>query len=260
VSVIVGRWAPAIRSALLAAYGEWHYGRWLRQKHFARLVPSLPCDLRGAEVLDAGCGRGAAALWLARRYPGARVSGIDADAAEVKRCRQEAADRGIPNARFAVGRLEDLADDRRYDFIYSIAVLEYIDRPADTLARFHRALRPGGILLLDVRDRGIGANPAFGLRRFAHGGHDLPGAMHRGFALSGLHDLMEESGLRVGGVRHAIAPPAALAHTVFELLRERRLRWYFAVLPLLRAVGYTDFLWRWRRGGSLMMWARRDDR
>jgi len=31
-----------------------------------------------------------------------------------------------------------------------------------------------------------------------------------------------------------------------------------ALLLALRAVGYTDFVWRWRRGGSLLMWARRN--
>jgi len=119
-----------------------------------------------------------------------------------------------------VGRIEDIDDERRFDLIYSIAVLEYIDRPAEAIARLGRALRPGGILLLDVRDRDIGTSATLGLRRFAPNHRDAHGYMRHGYALSELHRLLEGSGLRVRGVRHAIAPPAALAHTVFERLRE----------------------------------------
>ena len=256
VTRAIGR---AAKPLLLRAYGEWHYGRWLRWLHFTRLVPRLPCDLSRADILDAGCGTGNATLWLAARYPASHALGIDADAAEIAACRRAAAARGIANARFAVGRIEDIDDDRCFDLIYSIAVLEYIDRPAEAIARLRRALRPGGVLLFEVRDRDIGASATFGLRRHTRGDHDLPGAVRRGYALSELHRLLEGSGLRVRGARYAIAPLAALAHTVFERLRKGRLRWYFALLPLLRAVGYTDFLLPWRRGGSLMMWAQRDD-
>lgn len=259
MSIVARAIGRAVKPLLLRAYGEWHYGRWLRWLHFTRLVPRLPCDLSRADILDAGCGAGNAALWLAARYPASHVLGIDADAAEIAACRRAAAARGIANARFAVGRIEDIDDERRFDLIYSIAVLEYIDRPAGAIARLDRVLRPGGILLLEVRDRDIGASATFGLRRFVPNHRDVHGCVRRGYTLSELHRLLEGSGLRVCGVRHAIAPPAALAHTVFERLREGHLRWYFALLPLLRSVGYTDFLLPWRRGGSLMMWARHDD-
>ncbi len=247
-------WTAALKAALLTACGEWHYGRWLRWRHFTRLVPHLPCDLEAADILDAGCGEGTAALWLAARYPGCRVTGIDVDAADIASCRREAAARELPNVHFEVGRIENLRDHQRYHFAYTIAVLEYIDRDGEAVARLKQALRPGGVLLIEVRDRGIGVSPTFGLRRLAadHDHNDEAGYARRGYTLAALHRLLESNGLRVQGARHAIAPPAAFAHTIFERLRARRLRWYFVLLPALRAVGYTDFVWRWRRGGSLV--------
>lgn len=248
-----------LTSLVRQACGDWHYGRWLRLRHFQRVVAQLPCDLSTADILDAGCGTGVAALWLAARYPACHVLGVDADAAAIACCRRHAAARGVSNACFETLRLEEMSFDRRFTFAYVISVLEYVEQEAQAIVRLKRALRPGGIALVEVPDLWLGANPRFGLRRLVQGQGHPAGYVRAGYTLAHLHRVLAGGDLHVIGSRYTMAPPALFAHTVFELLRARHRRWYLALLPLLRVIGYTDGAWRWRRGGSLMMWAQRVD-
>lgn len=107
--------------------------------------------LPGADVLDAGCGTGRYAAELARR--GYVVQGIDlsAELVDVARCSIDAARTTVS---FAVGDITRLPTGR-YDAILCRGVLnDFVDdegREA-VLATFARALRPSGVLILDVRE------------------------------------------------------------------------------------------------------------
>ena len=58
-------------------------------------IPGLAERLgTGASVADVGCGYGAAMIALARAFPAARCTGIDADDSSISRARAAAARRG----------------------------------------------------------------------------------------------------------------------------------------------------------------------
>lgn len=104
------------------------------QKHF---------DLKGKRCLEVGCGRGETAVRLAQRFS-SRVVGVDAHAYP------EWAER-----RSTEVELEevDLTERNPYkpesfDFIYSLAVLEHVQRPLEMLAAIHKLLKPGGMVYL----------------------------------------------------------------------------------------------------------------
>jgi SAM-dependent methyltransferase len=107
--------------------------------------------LPGADLLDAGCGTGRYAAELARR--GYVVEGIDlsADLVDVAR---RSIDEGRTSVSFAVGDIQALPAGR-YDAILCRGVLnDFVDdegREA-VLETFGRALRPSGVLILDVRE------------------------------------------------------------------------------------------------------------
>ena len=106
----------------------------------------------GASLLDAGCGTGRYAVDLARR--GFVVTGIDRSPellAEALRRPVETTAR----ARFETGDLLALSAGAGFDAIVCRGVLNDLVETADRVAvfgAFARALRPGGALLLDVRD------------------------------------------------------------------------------------------------------------
>ena len=105
----------------------------------------------GATILDAGCGTGRYAIELARR--GYVVQGIDRspDLVEVA----EGASRDSPGSvSFSVGDIADLPV-ARYAGILCRGVLNDIidDRGRDAIfGAFTQALRPNGVLILDVRE------------------------------------------------------------------------------------------------------------
>jgi SAM-dependent methyltransferase len=105
--------------------------------------------LPGGAVLDAGCGTGRYSIELARR--GYVVQGVDASTELIRVA--ESADR--PGAvTFRVGSLLTLGTDQ-HDAILCRGVLNDIINDADRQAvfgRFALALRPGGVLVLDVRE------------------------------------------------------------------------------------------------------------
>lgn len=111
-------------------------------------------DLVPGEALEAGCGEGADAIWLARR--GWTVTGVDVSAvalergASAARAADEAA--GGDAARRITWRREDLLtwvpEPERFDLVSA----QFMHFPPAELAAFHQglaaAVRPGGTLLL----------------------------------------------------------------------------------------------------------------
>ncbi|MEZ4712298.1 MAG: class I SAM-dependent methyltransferase [Caldilineaceae bacterium] len=105
--------------------------------------------LTGAErVLDAGCGAGHTALAFA---PFAKeVIAVDLSEAMLVQCRKLAAERGIANADFRVGDVEQLDfGDGEFDLVVSRYSAHHWPHPQVAIHEFARVLKPGGRLLLD---------------------------------------------------------------------------------------------------------------
>jgi cyclopropane fatty-acyl-phospholipid synthase-like methyltransferase len=113
--------------------------------------------IRGADVLDFGCGEGVTALGLALRYHPRRVVGVDI-MPDPERClplaRQHIGLESLPPSlvlhRVTPGSLHDPAD--RFDIAYSWSVFEHVDQRLllDSLVLIRNALRPGGLFLAQI--------------------------------------------------------------------------------------------------------------
>jgi SAM-dependent methyltransferase len=105
----------------------------------------------GATLLDAGCGTGRYAIEMSRH--GYVVHGIDRSPELVVEALRSADSAASP-ASFAVGDLLE-GPLSRYDAILCRGVLnDFVDEPdrAAVFSVFNRALRPKGVLVLDVRE------------------------------------------------------------------------------------------------------------
>ncbi|MFD8478908.1 methyltransferase domain-containing protein [Kitasatospora sp. NPDC059673] len=111
-------------------------------------VPELPPR---PTVLDLGCGPGNSTAVLRRRWPGARLLGLDTSPALLEAARTT----GEPSAEY---RLQDVTAydpaPERPDLIASNAALHWMDTPtADHLTllpRWAAALRPGGVIAFQL--------------------------------------------------------------------------------------------------------------
>ena len=110
----------------------------------AKLLP----DLRGRDVLEIGCGRGDFAIWLAKRFPAARVSAVDFSEAAIEIAQTRATDAGA-NVGFTVQSAESLRlSDASFDTVISCECMEHVANPLQMAKEIHRVLRPGGNFIL----------------------------------------------------------------------------------------------------------------
>lgn len=96
-------------------------------------------DVAGKQVVDAGCGTGQLALWLAER--GAYVTGLDISPAMLGVCEVKARDAGVAGRSTFICR--DLTADEvpGADIVMCIAVLEYYRDPTPILRKLAAASR-----------------------------------------------------------------------------------------------------------------------
>ncbi len=101
-------------------------------------------------ILDAGCGGGDHAIYLARRFPGARVLGIDTNEGGISGNTAIVGQMGIANLAFAAGNVAALDIDGEFDLTVCIDVLEHIRDQDAALASLIRATAPGGMVFIHM--------------------------------------------------------------------------------------------------------------
>ncbi len=114
------------------------------------------------EVLEVGCGLGGLLIPLLRR--GLWVTGLDVEPEAVAACRRRLAAHNL-STRVMHGDLRTLVADADYDAVLLmrglVSLLEVEGEQLDALRRVRRALRPGGVLILDHRNL-LALWPVFG--------------------------------------------------------------------------------------------------
>lgn len=107
---------------------------------------------KGSRVLDIPCGTGRHALRLARK--GASVLGVDITQEYLREARRKGA--CVPNARFVRGDMRRVPLEAEFDAAINLwTSFGYFADPADdlkTLKGIARALKPGGLFLIDMID------------------------------------------------------------------------------------------------------------
>ena len=103
--------------------------------------------------LDIECGGGDVTLGLARLVgPAGRVVGIDMDVAKLEAAREEAARQEISNVAFQQANIYEWSEELTYDRIYARFLLTHLPDCATALSAMRRALRSGGVLIIEDID------------------------------------------------------------------------------------------------------------
>lgn len=102
----------------------------------------------GIEVLDAGCGRGAALIEMARRYPASRFTGYDLCGDAIAFAKEAARKAGLDNIRFEQRDLTGYDEKARFDLITSFDAVHDQKDPQALVRGLKGALRGGGVYLM----------------------------------------------------------------------------------------------------------------
>ncbi|MBW2490506.1 MAG: methyltransferase domain-containing protein [Deltaproteobacteria bacterium] len=105
-------------------------------------------------VLDIGCGDGKLTAIIADHLPQGSVVGIDSSKEMIDLAKRRHID--YPQLRLEFSHLDvrELAENNRYDLVFSNATLHWIKHHAPVLLRIKKALKTGGRLLFQMGGRG----------------------------------------------------------------------------------------------------------
>lgn len=135
------------------------------QEYHDRKLIELSNPKPGDLLLDAGCGVGDQAILLSRFVK--QITAIDFSPVMAKRCAARLTEAGVTNAKVETADVTALPyADNTYNKAMSIAVVQYLNpaEVAKAIAELARVTKPGGLLVLHIKDlwSGTGIIVTFG--------------------------------------------------------------------------------------------------
>jgi SAM-dependent methyltransferase len=203
-------------------------------------------DASRLRVLDAGCGDGLLSLAMAKRHPRWSLVGVDLREDMLEGARKRALARGLPNARFVVGNLEQPLPERDRDVVLAVECLSEIPDDRQALRMMRDALAPGGLLVVQVPERDW--KPV------------LPGSsgtwreqVRQGYTAEQLEAALGEAGFEDVEVRPTYRSLAAAAQELRDRIKDRGLLLRLLAFPFL-AAGVRLERWglTWGRPNALL--------
>ena len=110
------------------------------------LLAQVPLS-RVAKAVDMGCGPGNSTELIGERYPEAVLWGLDTSPAML-----EQASKRVPGARFGEADAESWVPDAETDLVFANAIYQWVPDHLRQLPRVLAALRPGGVLAVQMPD------------------------------------------------------------------------------------------------------------
>jgi len=104
----------------------------------------------GMRILELGCGWGSLTLWLAGRYPSARIVAVSNSASQRRHIEEQAGRRGIGNVRVVTADMNDYEPGERFDRVVSVEMFEHMRNHRELLRRIARWFEPDGRLFVHI--------------------------------------------------------------------------------------------------------------
>lgn len=105
----------------------------------------------GEEILELGCGWGSLTLWMAERYPNARITAVSNSRTQKQFIEARAASRGLRNIQIVTCDMNDLAlDHSKFDRVVSVEMFEHMRNYEQLLARVASWMKPGATLFVHI--------------------------------------------------------------------------------------------------------------
>ncbi len=105
----------------------------------------------GQSILELGCGWGSLSLYMAARYPSARITAVSNSRTQKAYIDAAAAERGLRNLTIRTADMNDFdAEAGAYDRVVSVEMFEHMRNYEELLARIRRWLKPDGRLFVHI--------------------------------------------------------------------------------------------------------------
>ncbi len=102
------------------------------------------------DILELGCGWGSLSLWMAEKYPRARITGVSNSATQKQYIDEEARRRSLRNLRILTCDMNNFDTQSRFDRVVSVEMFEHMKNYERLLANISRWLKPEGKLFVHI--------------------------------------------------------------------------------------------------------------
>ncbi len=238
----------------LLIHGSPFVGGFIRGLYLKRFIKGIDFKY----VLDAGCGGGNYAFYIARKYRGVEIDACDIDG--IDGCKELQDKLGIEDINFFQQDLLELDRKEKYDLIYSIDALEHIRNNREALVRFYNSLRPRGYLLVHMPQRNWHEINIFNPTIFKKHNKTIK-EKHVGehYTMDQLVQLIERIGFKIARTRKTFGFWGKLAWELDQILQEKGWGRLKAItLPLIKCVGRMDLINKNKKGGGILILAQKE--
>ncbi len=104
----------------------------------------------GQRILELGCGWGSLTLFMAERYPAARITAVSNSHAQRRHIEAQAAARKLANITVLTADMNDFAPPGQFDRVVSVEMFEHMANWRDLLGRIRSWMAPQGRLFVHV--------------------------------------------------------------------------------------------------------------
>ena len=104
----------------------------------------------GQDILELGCGWGSLSLWMASRYPNARITAVSNSAPQRLHIEAQALARGLSNLTVITADMNVFAAAGTFDRVVSVEMFEHLAHWQPLLARIRTWLKPEGRLFVHI--------------------------------------------------------------------------------------------------------------
>jgi cyclopropane-fatty-acyl-phospholipid synthase len=104
----------------------------------------------GQRILELGCGWGSLSLWMARRYPAARITSVSNSRSQRAYILARARAEGLGNLEVVTADMNDFQPDAAFDRVVSVEMFEHMSNWVPLLQRIRRCLTDDGRLFIHI--------------------------------------------------------------------------------------------------------------
>ncbi|MEX1119961.1 MAG: cyclopropane-fatty-acyl-phospholipid synthase family protein [Terrimicrobiaceae bacterium] len=119
------------------------------------LMLALTCERArlsdGLRILELGCGWGSLTLWMAEKYPAAKITGVSNSRTQKEFILAKAEERGLKNIEIRTADMNDFeAEAAAYDRVVSVEMFEHMKNYRKLMGKVASWLKPGGFLFVHI--------------------------------------------------------------------------------------------------------------
>lgn len=210
----------------------------LRSWHIRRELKHLDREgFRPGHIADAGSGFGQYVHYLSKRYPDAKITGLDIKQEQVDDCnRFFSAIHRDHQVRFEYADLTKLETREAWDLVLSVDVMEHIEEDRTVFRHLYNGLTPGGVLLISTPSDQGGSD--------VHHEHDesfIDEHVRDGYGAAEIEGKLREAGFSDIQVRYSYGVPGKISWKLsmkYPILLVNISKLFLLVLPVYYLLVY----------------------